>query len=74
MDVRSGVAMFDAHEGLRRLASFPFGLLTWVDRDGYPISAAVEMTVDLTPGQIDRPVRPFRVQVDLHRAIAIVDE
>lgn len=46
MDVRSGVSMFDAQEGLRRLASFPFGLLTWVDRDGYPISAAVDMTVD----------------------------
>ncbi|MEO6351006.1 MAG: prenyltransferase, partial [Candidatus Limnocylindrales bacterium] len=41
MDVRSGVSMFDPVEGLRRLATFPFALLTWVDASGYPVSAAV---------------------------------
>jgi 1,4-dihydroxy-2-naphthoate octaprenyltransferase len=45
MDVRSGVAMFEPQEGLRRLSSFPFGLLTWVGSDGYPVSAAVDMEV-----------------------------
>jgi 1,4-dihydroxy-2-naphthoate octaprenyltransferase len=46
MDVRSGISTFDAAEGLRRLASFPFALLSWVDEAGYPISAAVEADVD----------------------------
>jgi 1,4-dihydroxy-2-naphthoate octaprenyltransferase len=50
MDVRSGVSMFDPAEGLRRLASFPFALLTWVDGEGYPVSAAVAAVVDEDDG------------------------
>jgi 1,4-dihydroxy-2-naphthoate octaprenyltransferase len=46
MDVRSGVSTFPAAEGLRRLADFPFVLLTWVGADGYPVSAAVDAQVD----------------------------
>lgn len=38
--------MFEPAEGLRRLATFPFALLTWVGSDGYPMSAAVSMEVD----------------------------
>ena len=52
MDVRSGVAMFDAHEGLRRLESFAFALLTWVEADGYPVSAAVDARIDLAGGVV----------------------
>lgn len=48
MDVRSGVSTFSAAEGLRRLRTFPFALLTWVDDTGYPLSAAVEALVDDT--------------------------
>ncbi len=52
MDVRAGVAMFEPAEGLRRLESFPFALLTWVGNDGYPISAAIEVDVDTDRGII----------------------
>lgn len=52
MDVRAGVSMFAAHEGLRRLEQFPFALLTWVGDDGYPISAAVDATVDTDAGTV----------------------
>jgi 1,4-dihydroxy-2-naphthoate octaprenyltransferase len=47
MDVRAGVSTFEADEGLRRLAEFPFALLTWVGEDGYPVSVAVGPTVDV---------------------------
>ncbi|HWH24452.1 MAG TPA: prenyltransferase, partial [Candidatus Limnocylindria bacterium] len=50
MDLRAGVAMFEPDEGLRRLETFPFALLSYVDADGYPISAAVEATVDVEAG------------------------
>lgn len=46
MDIRSGVSTFEPAEGLRRLAAFPFALLTWVGDDGYPVSAAVDAHVD----------------------------
>jgi 1,4-dihydroxy-2-naphthoate octaprenyltransferase len=62
MDVRSGVSMFDPAEGLARLEGFPFGLLTWVDRDGYPISAAVDFMVDRTVGLVSfRPPSGFDI-------------
>ncbi|MDQ3553550.1 MAG: prenyltransferase [Chloroflexota bacterium] len=41
MDLRAGVARFDAATGLSRLTAFPFALLTWVGQDGFPMSAAV---------------------------------
>ena len=44
MDLRAGVARFDATTGLARLTGFPFALLTWVGSDGFPMSAAV--TID----------------------------
>jgi len=44
MDLRAGVARFDAATGLSRLTAFPFALLTWVGPDGFPISASV--TID----------------------------
>ena len=52
MDVRSGVAMFEPAEGLRRLKAFPFALLTWVGRDGYPVSAAIDAKVDVERGLV----------------------
>ena len=30
-----------AEQGLTKLATFPFQILTWVDADGYPVSVAV---------------------------------
>jgi 1,4-dihydroxy-2-naphthoate octaprenyltransferase len=35
-----------AAEGFARLASYPFQVLTIVDRDGYPLSVAVQATLD----------------------------
>ena len=52
MDVRSGVSLFDAEEGLRRLASFPFMLLTWVEPSGYPVSVAIDGRVELDQGLV----------------------
>jgi 1,4-dihydroxy-2-naphthoate octaprenyltransferase len=52
VDIRSGVSIFDGPEGLRRLANFPFALLTWVDDKGYPISAAVKADVDTARGRV----------------------
>jgi 1,4-dihydroxy-2-naphthoate polyprenyltransferase len=39
-----------AHDGLRKLASYPFHVLGWVDRDGYPVNVAVEATIDPDAG------------------------
>ncbi|HLB44535.1 MAG TPA: hypothetical protein VJK49_04050, partial [Candidatus Limnocylindrales bacterium] len=52
MDIRAGVAMFDGAEGVRRLAGFPFALLTWVSDDGYPISAAIRPHIDSASGHV----------------------
>jgi 1,4-dihydroxy-2-naphthoate polyprenyltransferase len=46
MDLRTSTKPLSAREGLDRLATFPFALLTWVDADGYPMSAAVSASVD----------------------------
>ncbi|MDP8904821.1 MAG: prenyltransferase [Chloroflexota bacterium] len=45
MDLRTGVSMFEPAEGLRRLATFPFALLSYVGEDGYPVSVAVDAAV-----------------------------
>ncbi len=38
----------DARAGLEKLATYPFLIATWVDDAGYPVSVAVEATVDPT--------------------------
>ena len=40
----------DAAAGLRKLAAYPFLVLTWVDADGYPMSVAVEASIDADAG------------------------
>ena len=40
----------DAPQALAKLATYPFQILTFVDRDGYPFSVAVEATIDPTAG------------------------
>jgi 1,4-dihydroxy-2-naphthoate octaprenyltransferase len=42
----------DARQGLEKLASYPFAVLTFVDPDGYPLSAAVSATTDLGTGTV----------------------
>ena len=36
----------DVHQGLTKLASYPYQILTFVDKDGYPVSVAVVATID----------------------------
>jgi 1,4-dihydroxy-2-naphthoate octaprenyltransferase len=50
MDVRTGIRSIEPRVALTKLAGFPFALLTWVGDDGYPVSAAVDMTVDADGG------------------------
>jgi len=41
----------DTAQGLAKLASYPFHILTFIDRDGYPVSVAVEATIEPTAGR-----------------------
>ncbi|HEY7600401.1 MAG TPA: prenyltransferase [Candidatus Limnocylindrales bacterium] len=50
VDLRTGVRMIPTADGLARLAGFPFQLLTWVGADGYPVSAAVQASIDAAAG------------------------
>lgn len=70
MDIRAGVSMFDAAEGIRRLADFPFALLSWVGPDGYPLSAAVEAEVDTERGEV-RFVAPAGLEIPLGREVGL---
>ena len=36
----------DLHEGLAKLATYPYQILTFVDPDGYPVSVAVAASID----------------------------
>lgn len=45
----------DATAGLRKLAGYPFAILTWVDDAGYPMSVAVDATVDVDAGTASFP-------------------
>jgi 1,4-dihydroxy-2-naphthoate octaprenyltransferase len=36
----------DLDQGLAKLATYPFAILTYVDHDGYPISVAVDAVID----------------------------
>jgi 1,4-dihydroxy-2-naphthoate octaprenyltransferase len=50
VDIRTSTTPLSASAGLERLATFPFALLSWVDADGYPLSAAVSATVSVSDG------------------------
>jgi hypothetical protein len=53
-------------EGLVKLATYPYAILTFVDADGYPVSVAVNATVDpgaatasfAAPAGLSIPTRP----------------
>ena len=45
----------DAGQGLAKLATYPFQILTFVDRDGYPVSVAVEAAIDAGAGTATFP-------------------
>ncbi len=46
----SRVPALTAEGGLTKLASYPFQILTWVDADGYPVSVAVQASLDPATG------------------------
>ena len=50
VDVRTSTRPLTPADGLAKLVTFPFALLTWVDGDGVPLSAAVEAEVDEAAG------------------------
>lgn len=70
MDLRAGVAMIEPIEGLQRLATFPFALLTFVGEDGYPLSVAVEAQVDSEAGTVCL-TPPAGLDVPLEREISL---
>jgi len=70
MDIRAGVSTFGGTEGIRRLADFSFGLLTWVGHDGYPVSAAVQPTIDHETGTV-RFAEPAGLSVPLGAVISL---
>jgi 1,4-dihydroxy-2-naphthoate octaprenyltransferase len=45
----------DVQQGLTKLASYPFQILTWVDESGYPMSVAVEATIDVASETVRVP-------------------
>lgn len=40
----------DAQTGLEKLATYPYHVATWIDETGYPVSVAVEASVDPAAG------------------------
>ena len=46
IDATERTPALDANRGLAKLATYPFQVLTFVDADGYPVSVAVEATID----------------------------
>ena len=40
----------DLHQGLAKLATYPYQILTFVDPDGYPMSVALEASIDAAAG------------------------
>ncbi len=60
----------DAQRGLEKLAGYPFHILTWVGDDGYPLSVAIEATVDPAAGTASfRP--PAGLTVPLDREVSL---
>jgi 1,4-dihydroxy-2-naphthoate polyprenyltransferase len=55
MDIRAGVEAIEPRVALSRLRTFPFLLLTWVGEDGYPVSAAVQASIDDDRASIEPP-------------------
>ena len=61
----------DARAGLEKLAGYPFHVLTWVGEDGYPVSVAVEASVDAAAGSAAFPP-PAGLSVPTDRPVSLV--
>jgi 1,4-dihydroxy-2-naphthoate octaprenyltransferase len=60
----------DARAGFDRLARYPFHVLTWVADDGYPVSVAVEASVDADAG-VASFAAPAGLDVPLDRDVSL---
>ena len=59
-----------ARDGLDKLATFPYAVLTWVEPTGYPVSVAVDAEVDPAAGTV-RFERPAGLAVPMDREISL---
>jgi 1,4-dihydroxy-2-naphthoate octaprenyltransferase len=59
-----------ARDGLKKLATYPYAVLTWVEPAGYPVSVAVEVEVDPAAGTV-RFERPAGMAVPMDREISL---
>jgi 1,4-dihydroxy-2-naphthoate octaprenyltransferase len=60
----------DASRGLAKLATYPFQVLTFVAADGYPVSVAVEATIDPAAGRASFAA-PARIEVPADAEISL---
>ena len=60
----------DARAGLEKLAGYPFHVLTWVGEDGYPVSVAVEASVDAAAGSAAF-ARPAGLSIPTDRPVSL---
>jgi 1,4-dihydroxy-2-naphthoate octaprenyltransferase len=60
----------DARVGLEKLATYPYLIATWVDDDGYPVSVAVEASVDPSSASA-RFAAPAGLSVPTDRAVSL---
>ena len=60
----------DARVGLEKLATYPFLIVNWVDDAGYPVSAAVDATVD-SAGLTATFAPPAGLTVPIDRAVSL---
>jgi 1,4-dihydroxy-2-naphthoate octaprenyltransferase len=60
----------ETRTGLEKLAEYPFHLATWVDGDGYPITAVVNATVDWEAGAASFAM-PAGLDVPLDREVSL---
>lgn len=57
-------------DGLAKLATYPYSVLTWVEPTGYPVSVALHVEVDAATGTV-RFERPAGLAVPLEREISL---
>lgn len=50
VDIDRRTPALDARQGLEKLATYPYHVLTWVDDAGYPLSVAVTAEIDAAAG------------------------
>jgi 1,4-dihydroxy-2-naphthoate polyprenyltransferase len=66
----TGQADVDVQLGLEKLTSYPFLVLTWIDAEGYPMSAAVDATAD-PDARVARFAAPAGLQVPRDRPVSL---